>query len=183
MVTAVGLDLSLTSTGVAKLHPDGAGYTWTIASVGHRSDTLTQRADRIRITTAAITTDIHDDDEVLLEAPSYGSTGSSSWDRAGLWWAVVTRLTARNIPLHLCPPSTRAKWATGSGRADKAAVAAAITRLLTHIEVSNSDEADALVLAHICAVHLGHPVPHLARHNPDQLGKVRWSATPTLEET
>jgi Holliday junction resolvasome RuvABC endonuclease subunit len=180
-VSAVGLDLSLTSSGVARLHPDGAGYTWTIASTGHRNDTLTERADRIRITATAIVTDINDGDQVVLEAPSYGSTGSSSWDRAGLWWAVVTRLTARRIPLHLCPPSTRAKWATGSGRADKAAVAASMAKLFPAIEISNSDESDALALAHICAVHLGHQVPQLARHNLDQLGKVRWSP-PTLEE-
>jgi len=182
-VTAVGLDLSLTSTGLARLRRGGAGYTWTVTSTGRRGDTLTERATRIRVAAAAITTDIHDGDHVVLEAPSYGSTGSSSWDRAGLWWTVVTRLCARNIPIHLCPPSTRAKWATGSGRADKAAVAAAVTRLLPHIEVSNSDEADALALAHLCAVHLGYQVPLLARHNPDQLGKVRWSTNPTLEET
>lgn len=62
------------------------------------------------------------------------------------------------------PPRCRAKWATGSGNADKTAVYQAITQLWqTHWQptrVGDDNEADALVLASMGAQWLGLlPVP------------------------
>ncbi len=168
-MSIVGLDLSLTCTGLARIHPDGQAYTWHITSTGKRGDTLTDRALRIHRMAGQILADIGDNDQIVIEAPSHGQPGGSTWDRAGLWWAVVSALHRRDIPVCMVSPTTRAKWATGTGRGDKAAVAVAMSRLFPDVELSNSDETDALALAHIGAVLAGYSVPTLARHTIDSL--------------
>jgi Holliday junction resolvasome RuvABC endonuclease subunit len=173
-MTALGIDLSLTSTGLARIYEDGRAYTWSRTSTGKRGDMLTQRVTRIRRLTMDIDNDTYDTDRVVIEAPSYGSRGGSTWDRAGLWWALIQLLVSRDLPVSLCAPATRAKWAAGTGRADKAAVAAAMARLFPNVEISNSDEADALALAHIGAVRAGYAVPTLARHDAAAMAKVHW---------
>lgn len=170
----VGIDLSLTSTGCATITPAGRAGTWTLQSAGHRGDNLATRSTRLADLAGRIVRGLPGRPElVVLEAPSYGSTGASSWDRAGLWWLLVTKLHRLDVPVALCAPATRAKYATGSGRADKAAVAAAAARLFPDVAIDNSDEADALVLAHMGAVHEAYPVEHLARHR-EALKPVQW---------
>lgn len=167
----VGIDLSMTSTGLAWVDELGGAATWTVQSKGKRADDLATRSRRLVYLAAAVVGSMPGRtrfdltvDLVVLEAPSYGSTGASSWDRAGLWWLVVTKLHRLDVPIALCAPATRAKYATGSGRADKAAVAVAAAHLFPSVEISNSDEADALILAHIGAAHAGYPVGALTRH-------------------
>lgn len=177
-MSIVGIDLSLTSTGLARINPTGSAYTWHITSTGKRGDTLHDRADRINRLASWILADIDDDDQVIIEAPSHGQPGGSTWDRAGLWWTIVGALHRRDIPVCMVSPTTRAKWASGSGRGDKAAVAVAMSRLFPDVELSNSDEADALALAHIGAVLAGYDVPTLARHTVDNLppAVAAWAA-------
>jgi len=51
-----------------------------------------------------------------------------------------------------------------SGKADKAALAVALTRLWPQADVTSSDCCDAAGLAHLGAVRLGWDVPTLQRH-------------------
>lgn len=170
-----GIDLSMVSTGVARIRTDLIVTTNTIGSVGKRADELSTRSRRITNLADEIVRPVISDEAVLvvIESPSYGSTGASSWDRAGLWWLVVTKLNAHNIAVALCAPATRAKYATGSGQADKAAVAAAASKLFPDTEIGNSDEADALILAHIGASYLHWDVGTLVRHR-DAMQAVRF---------
>lgn len=174
-MSVIGIDLSLVSTGVATVLPGGQAYTRSVTSTGKRDDSLADRVGRIRGLAEDITDGAADCDLVVIEAAAYSrGAGSGSWDRAGLWWAVVQRLASRGVPVALCAPSTRAKWAAGTGKADKAAVAAAMARLFPDVEIANSDEADALALAHIGAVHAGYPVATLARHDTKAMAAVKW---------
>lgn len=172
-----GLDTSLTATGIAIITQRTNGTcianTTTITSRGQRADTLTTRAQRITTLRNTILDTIHRPQLVVIEGPSHGSKGGSPLDRHGLWWHTITALIETETPVAVCAPTTRAKFATGTGTADKAAVAAAITRLWPTTHLSNTDEADALVLAHTAAVFLGWDVPTLQRHR-DALPAITW---------
>ena len=175
----VGLDLSLTSCGVGvitrRVDDTCIAACSTITSRGRRGDGLTERAGRIgalagEVALAAVPAAL-----VVVEGPSHGSRGGSPLDRHGLWWAVGQELVARSVPVAVCAPATRARFAAGSGKADKAAVSAAVARLWPDLTISNADEADAVALAHAGAVRRGWPVETLARHR-DALAAVRWPA-------
>ncbi|MBF6326537.1 hypothetical protein IU451_28975 [Nocardia cyriacigeorgica] len=159
----VGIDLSLTSTGVAFIEPRGdVRWTKTITTTGHRDDTWEQRGRRIgRILDEVCCTFIEwgiRGSLVALEAPSYGSTTGSVWDRAGVWWHVYTELIASGHTVLPVAPTVRAKYATGKGTAGKDAVLAAAVRRYADIEITGNDTADAVVLAAIGCRLIGQPI-------------------------
>lgn len=167
----VGLDLSLASPGAARVHrsPDGiwSSSTWSWPNKGRRADSLYERHHRIAHLAAQIVQVWSEQpiDLVVIEGPAPATRGASTWDRAGLWWRVMGDLVGGGMPIVQVAPSTRAKWASGSGRGDKAAVSAAIARMWPAAELSDSDRADALALASmgvqlLCApAELPFPVP------------------------
>ena len=159
----VGVDVSLTSTGIAVVRRDLKAYTDSIPSKGHRGDGISERYARIRDIRNSVEDWLYGGPRnvacsrvlAVVEAPiSVRHPGGSTWDRAGLWWQVVASALTCG-PVAMVSPTTRAKWATGKGNADKAAVAAAVTRYAPQVEISNSDEADALALAYMGAQKLG----------------------------
>lgn len=166
----VGLDLSLTSTGIAT-----AAYATTITSDGHNGDTLTQRRARLGRIRQRIIGHTTGADLVVIEAPSYGSRGGSAHDRAGLWWLVVSALLHRGIAVIDVAPATRVKYATGSGILDRTAkdrvLKAAIQRL--PIDVANNDEADAAWLCALGHDLLGQPLCALPAAHRKALDTVR----------
>lgn len=167
MTSVVGIDPSLASTGLARI-TYGSPAWWvvecdTIATQGRRGDGLAARAERIDDIARGVKNFVDGASMVVLEGPSFGSRGGSSWDRAGLWWRIVDNLVCAEVGtgVHfgVCSPSSRAKFATGRGNADKAAVAASAAKLWPDAEIGNSDEADALVLASMAACTQEWPVP------------------------
>lgn len=161
-----GLDLSLQSTGVAQIYAGGAASCYSITSQGHRADTYDQRSARLRDVAGRIINGLYSRPQLaVVEAPSYGSTGGSAFDRAGLWWLVVSRLHRLDVPVAMVAPQTRTKYATGNGRAGKREVRAAAAALFPDTHISNYDEADSLILAHIGATQAGYPVDSLQRHH------------------
>lgn len=162
----VGVDLSLTSTGVVILHhgdperslPPDPPQLETIAynhKVGNDA-TLWERCQRIgHVGFRLRDLIVNSLDLVIIEGASHGSVGGHVWDRAGAWWYVVDHALRMGCLVVAVAPMTRAKWATGNGRADKAAVAAAMTRRMPDTIFNNSDEADAAALAWMGAQRLG----------------------------
>lgn len=179
----VGLDLSLTSTGVARIDTDAETVKLdTVTSKpaknlgrhgGVLPPTLDQRHGRLHNLRREIGLCAHDADLIVVEGPSYGSKTGQQHDRSGLWWLVVDWLSNEpgnggwGISVVEVPPANRIKYATGKGRADKDAVLAAVIRRYPDVVVGGNDEADALVLAAMGARHLGHPI------EPSQPGCVR----------
>ena len=144
----VGLDLSLTSTGLACNHlGDPHAYVRTIKSTGHKGDSWTDRLRRLSTLTDRILENIPDGALVMLEAPSYGSQTGAQHDRSGLWWLVFDALTLYGgrivVPV---APTARAKYACGKGNGGKDAVLAAVVRRYPLIEVEGNDQADAVAL-------------------------------------
>jgi len=155
----VGLDLSLTGTGLAvlagqhaSLHRFGtgtAGDEWD-ARLG-RLESLTEAA--LSYVCAGPAPRL-----VVLEAPAYSRTTGQVHDRAGYWWSVYRALRQRGLPVLVIEPTRRAKYATGRGNAGKDEVLAAVVRRYPWAEVANNDHADALALAALGSRLLGQPV-------------------------
>lgn len=158
----MGIDLSLTSTGIAVTDFQTLAATLAVKSSGKRSDTLAQREARLRdilkrIEAAVIRYQPH---LAVVEAPSFGSVGGSSHDRSGLWWAVLHMLCDYHVPVAQVAPTQRAKYGTGNGRADKKVVHSLVQANYggASMPIKTNDEADAVLLAAMGARHLGHSI-------------------------
>lgn len=163
-----GLDISLTGTGVATL-----GGTTLIPSTGRRKDTIVQRRTRLKGITDQVLTTVGIVDLAVIEGPSHHSVGGSVWDRGGLWWLIVDGLCARDIPVAVMPPTSRAKYATGNGGSRKAAVMEAAQRRYGAI-LDNDNEADALVLRAAGLDWLGQPLAEVPDGHRAALAGVQW---------
>lgn len=176
MTVVIGLDLSLTATGLAAVTSDGGFTVTTEGSTGKRADTLADRDRRLADLVRRIGLFIQDWDDytlAVIEGPAIMSQGGSNWDRAGLWWLTVQMLEPTRTAV--AAPTTVKKWAAGKGNADKAAVAVGVARLWPEAEATNDNEWDALALATMGAQKLGLQVPSRA-HHADALAKVAWPA-------
>lgn len=178
----IGLDTSLTRTGVAIID------SWARSTTAHSivtkepgAETSRTRIERIEYITAQVMSRIGTLDEtlVVIEGNAQSSRMGKVWDRAGLWWNIVFTLDASGVPFAICPPNTRAKWATGKGNAHKDDVGIAIDRMWHDIG-TNNDERDALCLATMGAQYLGWPVQTLSRHRT-ALAAVEWPEADKIE--
>lgn len=178
MTTVVGWDLSLTGTGVARIgtiNSELIVQTHRLASTGKKGATLDERTDRLlRLRNKVLDATLVDGppDVILLEGPAFASQVGQMWDRAGLWHLCVTAARHQGIPIVECAPTKLKKFITGKGNADKTAVTSAITRMWPAVTIGSDDEADALGLASIGAIHHRMPVPFLVleRHREAMAG-------------
>ncbi len=170
----VGVDLSLTSTGIARTD----GHLDRIRTAGGANADLRARWIRLNKLARDVHAAIPDcTDLIVLEAPSLGvGRQRGTHDRSGLWWLVVDSAMRRQIPIAEVPPALRCRYATGRGNAGKDEVLAAVVRRFADWDVTGNDVADALVLAAMGADHLGHPIVELPAQQRLALGKVAWPA-------
>jgi Holliday junction resolvasome RuvABC endonuclease subunit len=158
-IAVVGIDLSLTQTGLAVITDGGLAETRTVKTTGKIADSLEQRKVRIFDIVNQIGgfVDRWLPDLAVIEAPSFGSNYGSAHDRAGLWWGTVEMLMRHHIPVAQISPKQRAKYATGNGNADKKLVHGNV--ILTYGSADNpiktNDEADATILAAMGSRYLG----------------------------
>lgn len=175
-IRITGLDLSLTSSGIAHItidrpptfDPKTQVTTHTITSTGCRDDTLPQRIARIRKLRNAIVDQARHSQLVVIEAPAYSRNVGSVWDRAGLWHSVVGALDHLGVPYVDVIPQRVKQLAAGKGNADKAAVAAGMARLWgEQLQARDNNQFDAAALATLGAIHVARrqlPVRVLERH-------------------
>lgn len=164
-----GLDISLTGTGIATI-----GGTTRVPTAGRRNDSLSERDARLRYITGRVVEEVGTVDLVCVEGPvSYQQPGGSTWDRAGLWWRIVSSFVGREIPVAVIPPASRAKYATGSGGARKTAVLEAAQQRYGAI-LPTDDEADALILRAMGLDWLDQPLVSVPDGHRAALGGVRW---------
>lgn len=182
--TVMGLDLSLTSTGIAclgGLFPNeiDEANLGRVRSTGKKDDDLAKRAVRLTAIFGELMTHVVDcaPHLVVIESPSYASRHGSPHDRSGLWWLVVQALAEMSIPVATVSPQGRAKYGTGRGNAKKPEVYAAVKADYPDVAFTCDDEADALLLALMGMRHLGYAVD--PERTAKQLEAMDGAAWPT----
>jgi hypothetical protein len=176
-VSVVGLDLSLSSTGVAVARSD---LSVSADRIAHPAGLLGH--ERLAWLCARIGEFTKGACLVVVEGPSYGSKGGEAHERAGLWWMTTHSLWRAGVPYAVVTPSQLKKYATGRGVGGKDGVLIAVARRFPEVEMDSNDEADAIVLAAMGADKLGFPpVPMPAAHR-EALVKVGWPELSLMEE-
>lgn len=161
----VGVDMSLTGTGVAMLD-DGTMTTTRVESTGHTNDSLNKRFERQTILTDRVLELCRGADFVVIETLFTAKNAGALIDRAGLWWRIIGSLTMWSIPVVPVTGSQGKKFLTGSGNADKGTMVRWAGKLWPEWVPSSKskieDEADAIALASIglaLAVEYGQDLP------------------------
>jgi len=168
MKRVCGIDYSLTCTGIAIATLLANGQvkmnTSTVTSKGKRAASLVDRHARITQIGQDILHHARVADLVVIEGMTPGAKGGSPHDRAAGWWWVVGGCIRAEVPVAVVAPTSLKLAIAGSGRADKASVAVALSRLWPDVDVTSSDVSDAVGLAHLGAVYLNWPITTLERH-------------------
>lgn len=159
MTQYVGIDLSLTNTGLAIYDFDGgAPRTMCIKSKAPKPG-YPEKLGRFETISGHILGSIASSGaRVFLEGPSYGSAGAATHDIAGNWWILYGALTGNGIPVMVIAPSVVKMYATGKGNAAKDAVMAAAIKRYPDVDIPGNDIADAVILLAIGMRHAGHPL-------------------------
>lgn len=166
----VGLDLSLTNTGVA----DENG-THRIAVRLERNASETMRVVRLRTLSQLVGKACKGADLVVIEGPGFNAAYSPQHSLGELAGVVKVCLLQWRIPF-VIPTSTQLKkYATGRGNATKDAVLAAAIRDGSPAETN--DEADAWWLRHMALSHYNGTASNATRRQV--LEQIDW---PRLKE-
>jgi crossover junction endodeoxyribonuclease RuvC len=161
-VNVLGLDLSLTSTGVA--HCDGSADTWQVKLLG--ADRLISLRDRlVSLLDARV-------DLAVIEGYAFGRPNQAS-HIGELGGVVRVTLREHNVPFVAVPPSSVKRYATGQGNASKEQMLVAAVKRLGYEGASN-DEADALWLRAMALDHYGEPVTTVPVEHRAGLSKIEW---------
>ena len=161
----IGLDLSLTSTGIA-----GEGWTDHIR-------TKTRGDFRLNYLAGQIGSFVRQADLVVMEGPSYGHAALAGHeDMAGLR-VLVRQFCFRNkIPYAVIPPSTLKLYGAGYGKAAKGEIRSAVAdRYGIHTEgAARYDEADAYVAMAAGMDWLGYRLADVPEKSAAALKGVAW---------
>lgn len=162
MIRAVGVDLSLGSTGVAL-----EDRTVAVHVAGRAALRLIGIRERVMELCAAA-------DIVVLEGFAFSRNGHGHDEIVGLGWIVRVALTEARIPWTSVAPTALKKYATGKGNTDKLQVIRSAERR-TGMEFATSDEADAFWLRAMAVDHYTDmPLIDLPIIHRDALTKVVW---------
>lgn len=146
----IGLDLSLTSSGVAS----SLGWTDTIRPKKIRG------LDRLRMILSSVRAYTSGYDLVVIEGPSFGHTGFRQHEElVALRWMIRDVVDRQQVPFVVVPPATLKLYATGRGNAKKNDMAQAMDKAYPgrtpgFLDGRRFDEADALALADMGAAYL-----------------------------
>lgn len=154
----IGIDWSLTSTGVAAF-VDGE---WDVCTIRTKPDngTPTGFLERVHHIAAKITewADPAEGDVWAIEGPSLGAKGAAVDRMFGGWWLTVDALTAHHEEPWVFAPTSVKKVATGKGNAGKDEVVIATTKRLPEANATNNNESDAVWLAVAASIIAGEPI-------------------------
>ena len=170
-MTVVGLDTSLTGTGICVVDGDPA-VKWQVGTAVLKTK-LTGHA-RLDFILREVGNATRGADLVVMEGPSYMSKGSSVHQIAGLWWMIRHQMWASDISVAIAPPTSLKKYITGKGNAGKDEMIAAAVRRFPSLDFSDNNVADAIGLAAMGCHHLGKPIVGMPQTHIDALKKVDW---------
>jgi Holliday junction resolvasome RuvABC endonuclease subunit len=176
-VRILGVDPSITSTGLAILEGTTPVWRYHWGIDGHNTDGTVRRNQNIRAVASHIGKVLATQqfDFASIEGRAHGARYGNPGEREALRQAIIGTLDVRKIPMAFVNPSTRALWVTGNGRAEKSEVLAAVRSWWPGKYIANDDEADAMVLALMLAMKLGEPMPfEVTQRHRGGLEKVEW---------
>lgn len=176
-VDAMGLDLSLTASGVAA----SDGFVAVIGRDGVTSLPVHDQIEVIEELAGRIQREVTARQprvvvvEALDNAQSYGGVSERAW----LWWEVVHRLHHRGFRIAM-PTSAQVKiYAAGNGGATKPQVIAAVKEHWPRFDVGrDNNKADAAAMAAMGAHLLGQPLCELPPTHTRKLAEVRYTTDP-----
>lgn len=184
----VGIDLSLTSTGVATL-VDGTLTTTRVTSKGHTADSLARRFERQTIITDQLLELAKGASLVVIEGLFTGPKAGHVIDRAGAWWRVAGSLMLWNIPVLVIPATQAKMFLTGKGNADKGTMVMVASKLwpdwMPSSDSNAEDEADAIALVMVGLAVAGTEAGDLDRmpfEMPDYRTNVVTKLQPQVKE-
>lgn len=163
-MNVIGLDLSLTSTGVARA--DGSSLRIRSKKTG---------PERLHEIVEGVAILCQNADLVVLEGYSYGSKGRSVFQIGELGGVVRMFLWGNSLSYVEVPPANLKRFATGKGNAGKDEVLAAAIRRLDY-QGSSNDEADALFLRQMALTHYDQSDVQFPQTHLEALTKVDWPA-------
>lgn len=181
-VRIIGVDQSLTSTGVAVA--EGGRFTSVervrpkmkakLEGMAKR-EAEHQRLEQILQAIARHTRTMPRTQPIVgLEGPAMGIKGAAVVQIFGLYTLVKQELYRQGIPYYIVPPSTVKLYATGNGAAGKDDVLTAMVRRHPGVEFSGNDEADAMAIAAIGARYYGQPVEASTAYMARAMEKMEW---------
>lgn len=152
----VGVDQSLTCTGLARLTPSGDIITSRV--ITRPATSLVETRDRIRYVVGQVLKFVGPETFAVLEAPIIPQhNGGQVLERAWLFGMLVDQLLVRGAVVQV-RVKTRAMYATGNGNAEKAEVLAAMRATHPGVDIPDDNVADALALLGMGARHRGVPI-------------------------
>jgi len=154
MGAVVGVDPSISSTGVAFISAGGVGVLRIQSKPA--GDDLAHRLARMRrqVIDVHAAVDEVTPDLIVMEGPAYGSNNSMTHMLSGFWWLLAHALE-KLAPIAVVQPSSLKKFATSNGRASKEDMVAEAVEGFPQIRVRGNDQADALALACMGAERFG----------------------------
>lgn len=172
-----GIDPSLTGAAVVTFDTDTKDTHVASFSSSPDDGTVKSKFNRIdKLSDKIVAAVIKDSAPIAvgIEGPAYSSNTGKVWDRAGLWWLVVTKLHTLGVEIYEVTPTSRAKYATGKGTSGKDEVLLAAARRYPDIEFKTNDQADALIICAVVARLLDNPFDgELPKTHLDALTKLK----------
>lgn len=160
--SVIGLDLSLTGTGVAAICAQTAELCTAVhASPPPAIDSLSGHVARHRQLADGIVAQVVAADPILavIEGLQFSvKMRDSSLTRRGfLWWAVIEGLCAAGVPVMEVTPQQIKQFATGKGNASKSEMVAAYAKAWPNAALGRNveDRADAAHAAALGAAWVG----------------------------
>lgn len=163
MIKVVGLDLSITGTGVAHT-VEGAVCTHLIKTRDKDKDARLVQIQR------EVREHVQGAELALIEAPTPRSP--SSVTSGMVQGAVRLVLLELGIPYGTLMPASLKKYATGKGTGDKVPMAIAALKR-AGLEFEDDNQCDAFWLWVAANDHLGQPVFNLPTVNRESLSKIK----------
>lgn len=180
--TVIGLDTSLTATGIAS----SRGWCEVIGYKRPRSKDpgITQLPHPERLTAmkdllAQVRKAIGCPDLAVMELPAPSRSGGGAHERGWFWWEIYHYLVSSYIPVGLMTPNHRMQYATGKGAATKNLIVDSVARRFPAWPTEGDDNAaDAVILMAAGRDWLGQPITDMPKTHRAALDKAVWPTLP-----
>ncbi|MFB4284893.1 hypothetical protein ACBJ59_57165 [Nonomuraea sp. MTCD27] len=172
----VGLDLSLTATGMA----NGLGWCEKVGRDGitnmplrTKYRTLNDLASRIVVLSNAEHAHLVLVEKLVFNRQDGGRGGAG--ERSYLYYRTMGIIADAGVPIVEVPQATLKTYALGKGSGSKGEIVDSIARRLPVFNTGGDHNmADAATLAALGADHLGHPLADMPKAHRAALDKLTW---------